>query len=72
MAEATVAGRDSYQRGNVAKPLPASRTHAGYAQFELKGAVRLISGVVESVVLEEAWAQYASNFERLLGSALGP
>lgn len=53
-------------------PLPASRTHAGCAQFELKGAVRLISGVVEPVVLEETWAQYASNFERLLGSALGP
>lgn len=53
-------------------PLPASRSHTGYAQFELKGAVRLISGVVELEVLEATWAQYASNFERLPGSALGP
>lgn len=39
----------------VAELLPASRTHAEYAQFELKGTVIVAGDIVEPAVPEQQW-----------------
>lgn len=39
----------------VAELLPASRTHAEYAQFEFQGTVIVTGDIVEPAVPEEDW-----------------
>lgn len=39
----------------VAELIPASRTHAEHAQFELQGTVIVVGDIVEPAVPEEDW-----------------